>query len=512
MTMRPESFLFETRGISKRFGPTVANDRIDFNLRPGEIHALLGENGAGKSTLLSILCGLYQPDSGAILVDSEEVKLASPIDAIHHGIGTVHQHFALAGTLTVLENIALGTVRGVRLDLDQVRRQAAPALDAFGLTDQVDERVNDLSLGQRQRLEIVHVLARGSRMLLLDEPTSILTPAETGDLFAALRQLTATGVGVVIVTHKLDEALAISDRVTVLRRGRVTGSFIRSDFEDLSAEEATSKIVACMFDGAPLADLRSEAPSASRATMLRLEHVTVRGDRGVDAATDIILDLHRGEVLGIAGVDGNGQRELAEAIAGQREIASGHIFLHDTDLTRLTIVERQHAGIGYLTDDRLGEGCASGLSLTDNLMLKSVGRPPFSKGFFINRKAMDAEAKQLIAEFDIRTPGPGTPIGQLSGGNIQKALLARELALRPDVLIANKPSHGLDINTADRVLDRLRAHADAGHAVLLIESDLDDLLAVCDRIGVMANGRLVAVLNRDEADADTLGRLMVSAA
>ena len=504
--------LLETRGISKRFGPVVANDQIDFTLRAGEIHALLGENGAGKSTLLSILCGLYQSDSGDVLIDGAPVHFASPIESIHHGIGTVHQHFALAGALTVLENIALGTIRGVMLDLDEVRRQAAPALDAFGLTDLADERVSNLSLGQRQRVEIVHALARGSRMLLLDEPTSILTPAEANDLFAALRALTATGVGVVIVTHKLDEALAISDRITVLRRGRVTGNFARADFAEMSEAEATSLIVGCMFDGAPLADLRIEPPSTNRATILRLEHVTIKGDRGNDAATDVSLDLRRGEVVGIAGVDGNGQRELAEAIAGQREIASGHIFLHETDLTKLTIVERQRIGVGYLTDDRLGEGSASGLTLTENLMLKSAGRPPFSKGFWLSRKAMDAAAREMIAEYDIRTPGPGVPIGQLSGGNIQKALLARELSLRPDVLIANKPSHGLDIHTADRVLDRLRAHADAGHTVLLIENDLDDLLAVCDRIGVMANGRLVAMLDREDADADKLGRLMVSAA
>lgn len=505
--MTAGSLLLDCRGIGKRFGPTVANDAVDFSVRAGEIHALLGENGAGKTTLLSILCGLYQPDAGTITMGDQAVRFRAPIDSIRHGIGTVHQHFTLANSLTVIENIALGLDTGLRLDLSQVRARAESALRTFDLLERVDDEIRLLTLDERQRVEIVKALVRGSRLLLLDEPTSILSPAEIDDFFAALRQLAAQGVGIVIVTHKLDEALAISDRVTVLRRGRVTGTLDRAEIDAMPAGEATARILSLMFANAAPATIAAAPNDAPRRVLLRVEHISARDDRGAIALRDVSFDLRGGEVTGLAGVDGNGQHELAEAIGGQREIESGHIFFLDADVSRLGVGSRRRRGLRYLTDDRLGEGSVADLSLAENLALTAL-----RGGWRLDRKAMRAEAEQLMAQFDIRAASPDARLGDLSGGNIQKALLARELARNPKVLVASKPTHGLDTRTADTVRERLRAHADAGNAVLLIESDLDDLLVLCDCIVVLAHGGVAGIFRRDAIDAGEISRLMVSAA
>jgi simple sugar transport system ATP-binding protein len=499
--------LLDCRGVSKRFGSVNANDAVDFTVRPGEIHALLGENGAGKTTLLSILGGLYQPDGGAIAMSGDPVRFRAPIDAIRHGIGTVHQHFTLANTLTVLENIALGLDRGLKLDLVQVRERATPALTTFGLLDRVDDEVRYLSLGERQRLEIVKALVRGSRVLLLDEPTSILSPGETDGLFAALRHLAAQGVGIVIVTHKLNEALAISDRITVLRRGRVTGNLDRGELTSISREDATARILGLMFATAAPSSLLHTPADNSHRPLLRLEHISALSDRDLPALTDITFDLRGGEVTGLAGVDGNGQRELAEVIGGQREIRGGHLFFLDAEISKIGVGGRRRRGLRYLTDDRLGEGSVADLSVAENLALTAL-----QDGIRLDRRAMKAQAEQLMTQFDIRAPSPDARLGDLSGGNIQKALLARELAQNPKVLVASKPTHGLDTRTATTVRERLRAHADAGNAVLLIESDLDDLLTLCDVLVVLAHGRIAGRFERHEIDVAEIERLMVSAA
>lgn len=499
--------LIDCRGIGKRFGPTVANDGVDFSVHAGEIHALLGENGAGKTTLLSILCGLYQPDSGLIAMGAEPVHFRAPIDSIRHGIGTVHQHFTLAGSLTVLENIALGLDEGLTLKLDRVRERSQAALQTFGLLDRIDDEVRMLSLDERQRVEIVKALVRGSHLLLLDEPTSILSPAEIDDFFAALRNLADQGVGIVIVTHKLDEALAISDRITVLRRGRVTGTLDRIEIEAMAEDEATARILSLMFANAAPAPVDRTVDDAPNRTLLRVEHISAFDDRGATALEKVSFDLRGGEVTGIAGVDGNGQRELAEAIGGQRETHGGHLFFLDADVTRLGVGSRRRRGLRYLTDDRLGEGSVADLSLAENLALTALG-----DGVRLDRRAMKREAERLMELFDIRAPSPEARLGDLSGGNIQKALLARELAQNPRVLVANKPTHGLDTRTAVVVRERLRAHADAGNAVLLIESDLDALLGLCDCIVVLAHGHIAGFFKRDEIDAGEISRLMVSAA
>lgn len=494
------------RGITKRFGATVANDGIDFDLRTGEIHALLGENGAGKTTLLSIIGGLYHPDAGTLTVGGAPVRFSQPGDAIAHGVGTVHQHFTLAPSLTVLENVALGLDRSLTLDLDRIRMQARPTLTAFGLGQRLDEEVRHLSLGERQRLEIAKALVRGSRILLLDEPTSILSPGEVDEFFTILRGLAGQGVAIVIVTHKLDEALAISDRITVLRRGRVTGTLTSAELASLPEHAATRRIVSLMF----ATEAPDTAPVAARepgAVLLEVERISVRTDRGALLLRDCSLGLRAGEITGLAGVDGNGQRELAEAIAGQRPVEAGAIRLSGRELAALGVAERRALGVAYLTDDRLGEGCVADLSVAENLVLT---RPPGR--FWLDRRAMQSEADRLIAAYDIRTPSADRRAGDLSGGNVQKVLLARELSQRPAVLIANKPAHGLDTRTAAQIRARLREQADAGSAVLLIESDLDDLLPVCDRIAVMAQGRIAGIFDREAVDLAEIGRLMVGAA
>jgi simple sugar transport system ATP-binding protein len=500
------------RRISKRFGPVQANDEISLALRPGEIHALLGENGAGKTTLLNILSGMIQPDAGEILVDGQAVTLDSPATALRLGIGTVYQHFALVPNLSIAENVMLGYEGAMRLDAGPHERRLRELLTDFGLDRSPRTEVRHLALGERQRVELIKALMRGSRVLLLDEPTSVLTPHEVEGLFAILTKLRAEGVAVVLITHKLEEALAISDRVTILRQGRTIAEL--GPQELTGTEEATrARIVALMFGGMAEEAGRREGAEAHTdqggPALLTLDHVSAMGDQGGLAVHDLSLELHPGEVFGIAGVDGNGQKELAEVIAGQRQVTAGSVLLAGQTLTNRGVSEAVNAGIGYVTDDRLGEGCVAQASVADNAVLKMIARPPLSRRFWLDRRAIERQAAQMVADFDIRTPGITTRAGLLSGGNIQKLLLARELALNPKVLVCNKPTSGLDVKTARFVIETLRAQADTGKAVVLISPELDELLEVCDRIGVMDRGRMTAVVPRAAADAETLGRLIL---
>jgi simple sugar transport system ATP-binding protein len=501
--------LVQMRDISKRFGSVLANDRISLDLWPGEIHAVLGENGAGKTTLMNILAGMYTPDSGTIRIDGAEVQIASPADALRRGIGTVYQHFTLVPNLSILENVVLGAEQGFVLDLADARVKVAAMLADFGLDVSPDTEIRHLALGQRQRVEIIKVLFRGTRVLLLDEPTSVLTPGEVASLLDLLRRLRDQGVAVVLITHKLGEALAVSDRVTILRGGRNAGEFGPDALADSSQESVRQRIVEQMFGAPHVAQRVGAGGGAAGEALLSLEHITTTGDRGTPALRDLTLQLNRGEVFGIAGVDGNGQKELGEVIAGQRPTTAGRIFLDGVDITNRGVAAATRAGIAYVTDDRLQEGSVAAASVAENIALKSIGRKPFSNGFWLNRRAMEERARRTIAEFDVRTPGPHTAIGLLSGGNIQKLLLARELALDPRVLVCNKPTHGLDLRTAEFVVRTLRAQADAGKVVVLISSELDELLEISDRIGVMYNGELVAVMPRAAADQEALGELML---
>jgi simple sugar transport system ATP-binding protein len=502
--------LIAMRGISKCFGSVIANDRVAIDLWPGEIHAVLGENGAGKTTLMNVLAGMYQPDSGTIRIAGEDVQITSPADALRRGIGTVYQHFTLVPNLSILENVVLGADDGFLVELGAAEGRVASLLADFGLDVSPHTEIRHLALGQRQRVEIIKVLFRGSRVLLLDEPTSVLTPGEVTSLLDLLRRLRDQGIAVVLITHKLGEALAVSDRVTILRNGRNAGDLGPDVISGANRESVRQRIVEQMFGGSqPTETHLTTANNTSSAALLSVRAISTLGDRGVPALQDLSLDLHGGEVFGIAGVDGNGQKELGEVIAGQRPVTSGQLLFDGIDITNRGVAMATRLGIGYVTDDRLHEGSVAGSSITDNVALKSIGRRPFSNGFWLNRRAMEAHARRLIAEFDVKTPGPDTSIGALSGGNIQKLLLARELALDPKLLVCNKPTTGLDLRTARFVLESLRRQANAGKVVVLISSELDELMEVSDRIGVMYNGQLVAVMPRAEADLELLGDLML---
>jgi simple sugar transport system ATP-binding protein len=501
--------LVEMRGISKRFGPVLANDHVALDLWPGEIHAVLGENGAGKTTLMNILSGMYQPDAGTIRIAGEEVRVTSPADALRRGIGTVYQHFTLVPNLSILENVVLGADGRFVPDLAEAETRVAAMLAEFGLDVSPRTEIRHLALGQRQRVEIIKVLLRGTRVLLLDEPTSVLTPGEVASLLDLLRQLRARGVAVALITHKLGEALAVSDRVTILRGGRNAGELGPDVMADADQVSVRQKIVEQMFGGTPPAEMRLDREHERGGALLSLRDVSTLGDRGAPALHDLSLDLYRGEVFGIAGVDGNGQKELGEVIAGQRPITAGHVLFDGQEITNRGVAFATRRGIGYVTDDRLQEGSVATASVAENVALKSIGQRPFSNGFWLDRRAMDEQARRLIAAFGVKAPGPETPIGMLSGGNIQKLLLARELAREPKLLVCNKPTTGLDLKTARFVVGALREQADAGKVVVLISSELDELLEISDRIGVMYNGRLVATMPRHEVDLETLGNLML---
>lgn len=507
------SSLLEIRDLSRSFGPVVAVDGVSLDLGAGEILGVLGENGAGKSTLLNMLAGMVQPDGGEIAVGGRRFTGLTPGLAIREGIGTVYQHFALVPSLSVRENLLLGSpVRqgGGRAGGTNRLRQA---LDLLDLPLSPDTPVRALSMGERQRLEIARVLARGTRVLLLDEPTSVLTPQEVERLFAVLRKLRDAGVGVVLVTHKLGEALGLCDRIVVMRAGRLQGEVQRSELQESGG--GRDRIVEMMFGRATVPEIAATPPPSppvvdwDTAPLLRLVGVRINDDRGHAVVPGFSLDVFPGELFGIAGVDGNGQRELAEAIVGQRPIAMGSIVLAGRDLSACGVQECRAAGVGYVTDDRRAEGAAVGHDIAANLALKAIDSPPFSRHGLIDRRAIREHAAGLMARFDIRAPGPGTIAGRLSGGNLQKVLLARELAASPRLLVCKDPTHGLDVRTSARLLAELRAHAAKGNAVLLISSDLDELLATCDRIGVLYRGELAGVLPRSEATPALLGSLML---
>lgn len=516
----PDPLLFpllELRGITKQFPGVVANDDIFLTLRAGEIQTLLGENGAGKSTLLNLLSGMLQPDRGQILIDGQVAALTSPHEALKWGIGTVYQHFTLVPTLSVIENVLLGLKSSFILDLRRAERRLQTLLGDFGLAVSPHTKVQHLSLGQQQRVEIIKALFRGSRVLLLDEPTSVLTPAEVAELFETLRRLKAQGSAIVFITHKLDEALTISDRITIMRQGQQVGELGPERLAHQDRAALTEHILKLMFGAAPVLASAAEKWVRSRQESTfplacTLHDVAALGDRGVPALRGMTFQLQAGEILGIAGVDGNGQKELGEVLAGQRPVSTGQITVGGVNITNRGTAAARRAGVGYLTDDRLGEGSVPGLSVAENAALKGVNQPPFSRRMVLDRGAMAEHARRLIQQFNIITPGPWARLGTLSGGNIQKLLLARELAARPKLLVCNKPTQGLDTLTAQFVLAALREGAAQGMAVLLISSELDELLAYSDRIGVMYNGRLLAVVPAAQADEAAIGRLMLGLA
>jgi simple sugar transport system ATP-binding protein len=513
----------ELIGISKAFPGVIANDHISLTAMPGEVLCLLGENGAGKSTLMSILSGLYQPDEGRIRVAGQEVRLDSPRQALRLGIGMVHQHMSLIPTLTVLENLMLGSGPGIRLDRPAATAQLRRLAGSLGVDVDPAALVGGLALGQQQHVEIIKALWHGSRVLILDEPTSMLTPQGAQDLQRVLLGLTATGLAIVFITHKLHEATDIGDRVVVLRLGKVMGTIERAELRTTARRMLHDRIVSLMFGEAraeegQVAELGGHrgpvaAPaSSSGEELLRLTDVTASGPPGQHGVVGVSLDVRPGEVLGIAGIDGNGQRAFAEAIAGQRRLVSGTIELDGRAITGTTVAARQRLGLRYVTDDRLGEGVVSGWSVELNLVLKRIGQAPYWRHGTIDRAAITEDAQRIIEELDIRTPSPRTRMGTLSGGNIQKAIIGRELAGEPRVVVFHKPTHGLDVRTTQAVRDRIGRLAVRGVAVIVISSDMDELLDMCHRVAVMDRGRIVGIVDNAPGAETRIGELIVGAA
>jgi general nucleoside transport system ATP-binding protein len=493
------------RGIVKQFPGVLANDHVSFTLGPGEIHGLVGENGAGKTTLMNLLYGLMEPDSGTIRVKGKEVAVRTPVDAIRLGIGMVHQHFMLVPSLTVLENIVLGRVE-TRFGINQLR-EAQKSVEAlagkYGLKVPLSRRVSQLSVGEMQRVEILKALYRGAEILILDEPTAVLVPQEVEHLFTVLRELAARGHSVILITHKLKEVLAVTDRVTVMRRGKVTG--------DLATAETTEQELANKMVGRDVV-LRLEKPEAHpQEAVLELEGVSAVNVRHQPVLKSIDLKLHRGEILGIAGVEGNGQTELIEVIAGLRHATEGSIRFAGEDITTENVRRRRRRGIGHVPEDRLVFGVAKELSIADNLILNRYNQAPFATYGVLSLTAVEEHCDTLIRRFDVLAQSSETRVGTLSGGNMQKVVLARELEADPEVLIAAQPGRGVDVGAIEEIYRLLIDLRDRGKAVLLVSSELEDIMMLSDRIAVMYEGRIVGVLSAEEATEEQLGLYMSGA-
>lgn len=492
----------ELHGIVKRFPGVIANDDIDFTVRAGEVHALLGENGAGKTTLMRILYGLYQPDEGEILIDGQPVAIHSPSDSINLGLGMIHQHFMLVPTLSVAANVALGlpSKRGLLLDLDLVGQRIRELGEAYGLNVDPNAMVWQLAVGEQQRVEILKALYRGAALLILDEPTAVLTPQEVDDLFVTLRRMAQEGHALIFISHKLHEVLAISDRVTVLRNGRVV--------KTLKTAETNRPELARLMVGREVL-LRVDHPPVEKGQpRLRIEDIWTTGDKGLATVRGVNLDVHAGEILGIAGVSGNGQRELAETIAGLRKPTRGHIEIDGKNVTGWHPEKLITHGLAYISEERFRDGVVKELTVEENLMLEEHGRSPFCRGIFLDFAKIGEHTSKLIADFEIKTPSRQTPLRNLSGGNIQKLILARQLSRQPGVLVASQPTRGVDIGSTEYIHRRLISQRAEGTATLLISEDLDEVLNLSDRIAVMYEGRIIGVVDRQEATVEDLGLMM----
>ncbi len=494
--------LIEMEGITKRFPGVIANEEVDFDVRPGEVHTLLGENGAGKSTLMNILYGLYHADEGEIRLRGEPTIINSPSDAIGNGIGMIHQHFMLVPTLTVAENVALGLPSGRRLlqDLGPVHDRIEELSETYGLQVDPAAYIWQLAVGERQRVEIMKAIYRDVSVLILDEPTSVLTPSEVDDLFVTLRQMTDSGRGLVFISHKLHEVMSLSDRITVLRGGRVTG---RTRPSETSREQLAHMMVGREVRLAP--DRGVSETGESRISIRGLE---VLGDRGTPAVTGFELEVRSGEVVGIAGVSGNGQRELAESLAGLRPAVSGQVVMNGADTTDKTPKEIRRLGVSYIPEERMRDGTIGEFSVSENLILTDHDLPPTSRKGFLNFNEIEASCSDLVERFNVKTPSIDTTTSNLSGGNIQKLIIARELSNDPAVLIAAQPTRGVDIGAAEYIHSVLMDRRSDGTAILLISEDLDEVLGLSDRIAVMFEGRIMGILDHDEATVHRLGLLM----
>ena len=488
----------ELRGITKRFGPVVANDRVDFDLRPGEVHALLGENGAGKSTLMSILYGLYSPTEGEIFVDGERVEIDSPSRAIELGIGMVHQHFMLVPVMTVAENIVLGAEPsrgGGLLDVGEARKRVRELSERHGLAVDPDSVIEDVTVGTQQRVEILKTLYRGARILVLDEPTAVLTAQEAADLFKVLRSLQADGVAIVFISHKLGEVLEIADRVTVLRRGK--------KIDTVPVEGATEQSLARLMVGRDVLLEVDKPEHKPGEPVLEVEDLRVLDDRELEAVRGLSLTVRGGEIVALAGVDGNGQQELVEAIAGLRRAEpGGHVRIAGEDVSGGGVRAADEAGVAHIAEDRQARGLVLDFTLAENLALREYRKPPLSNHGWLNIGHMKSRARSLLEEYDVRGGTADTLAGSLSGGNQQKVCIARELASNPQLLIAHQPTRGLDVGAIEFVHRRLVAERDAGRGVLLVSLESEEVRSLADRILVIYEGKIVGEFPPDASEEE----------
>ena len=491
-----ETPLLELKGITKRFPGVVANDHVDFELAKGEVHALLGENGAGKSTLMNILYGLYHPDEGEVRLNAQRVTIDSPRAAIDLGIGMVHQHFMLIPVMTVAENIVLGVEphSGPFLDIDGAEKRVRELSERFGLAVRPDARIESISVGMQQRVEILKALYRGAEILILDEPTAVLTPQEAEELFEIIRSLQAEGKSIVFITHKLGEVLAIADRVTVLRRGKT--------IETVPREGATEEGLARLMVGREVLLRVEKTPAEPGEPLLTVEDLRVLDERKLEAVRGISLEVRSGEIVGIAGVDGNGQSELIEAITGLRRPESGRILAAGKDITNEGARASLEAGIGHIPEDRQRRGLVLDFTLAENIALKDYCEEPDSKWGWLFPKRLLARAKKLLTEFDVRGGGAKTLAASLSGGNQQKVVVAREVSRDPRILVAAQPTRGLDVGAIEFVHRRLVAERDEGRAILLVSFELDEILSLSDRILVVYEGRVVGEYSPDVSEEE----------
>lgn len=493
--------MLEMRGITKRFPGVVANDGVDLTVLPGQVHTLLGENGAGKSTLMKILYGLYRPDEGEIRLRGEPVVITSPADAIARRIGMIHQHFMLVPTLTVAENVALGLPgrRGLA-DMRPIRRRLTEVSERYGLRIDPDAYIWQLAVGERQRAEILKALYRDAELLVLDEPTAVLTPPEVDELFKTLRQLTDDGRGLIFISHKLHEVMELSDEITVLRDGRVSGSTRPS--------ETDREQLAELMVGRPVSlsrDVPAQEPGASE---LIIDNLRVIGDRGTEAVAGVSISVRRGEIVGIAGVSGNGQRELAEAIFGLRPIESGSITVSGQEISTPAPSKIRKLGLAYVPEERMRDGAIGDFTVAENLMLVAYRSNPFTKRGMLNRSAIAERCRQLVQGYKVKTPTIHTPTRHLSGGNIQKVVIAREFSSEASVLVVAQPTRGVDIGAAEYIHERLLDQRSQGSAILIISEDLDEVMQLSDRIVVLLEGKIMGEVERGQGSVRDIGLLM----
>ncbi len=503
--MPSDTLALEATDISKTFGSVKANDQINLEIKKGKIHALLGENGAGKSTLVNILFGLYKADSGIVKVDGETVDLGRPKDAIDRGIGMVHQHFQLVPVLTVAENIVLGNEPSNKasvIDIENAKVKVKELAEKYQLDVDTEATVEDLPVGTQQRVEILRSLYREADILILDEPTAVLTPQETDHLLQVLKKLASQGVAIIFITHKLREVLEVADEVTVMRNGQVVGSTTPGETDESGLAE--------MMVGRSVVLRVSKETASPDATVLKVKNLCVKDDRGLLAVNGLSLEVRSGEIFGIAGVEGNGQRELVETITGLRTVDTGEILIESTSITESSPRQISELGVAHIPEDREKHGLIGAHSVADNLILNRYHKSPFSNRGIRQQKAIADYAKEMVEKFDIRTPSIETPSSSLSGGNKQKAIAAREFSHNAKLLVASQPTRGIDVGSIEFVHQQLISQRDQGLAVLLVSAELDEILSLSDRIGVIYRGQLIVTENATDLTRTRIGRIMTT--